>query len=396
MEKRMNHHNKPLFIIPLIILSVLLSLSACSVFNLETTQSVPTALPTVFEPGQVTAEGWVMPARYSALGFLTGGELSEILVREGQDVHQGDVLATLADRETLEASLSQATMEQLAAQQALEDLNNREDLMRTQSALALMTAQKALLDAQNALDHLNTPQYQDRLDDLNEAIQDANDELEDARENLNEYLDLDPDNTTRKNAQEEYDDAALAYLDAVYERDIWLNQLDQAQAAVDLAQAQMGEAQRSFDAHQNGPDPDDLALAQARLDNANVQITAVQAALANMELLAPYDATVFDINDIEPGESVAPGTMLVILADTTDWMVETRDLSELDVVEVEVGQRVSVTPDALPELALNGIVESIDRIFTERSGDITYTVHIRLDEVDPSLQWGMTVTVTFK
>ena len=392
----MNCYHKRILLIPLIILSALLSLCACSMFQPESTQSMPTALPAVLEPGLITAEGWLMPVRYSALGFVAGGELSKVLVHEGQEVHQGDVLARLGERETLEATLSQALLEQLSAQAALDDLNDSGDLIRAQSALALMTAQKALLDAQNGLDHLNTPQYQDRLDDLNEAIQDANDELDDARENLNEYLDLDPDNTTRKNAQEEYDDAALAYLDAVYKRDIWLNQLDQARAAVDLAQAQVDEAQRAVDAHQNGPDPDDVALAQARLDNANAQIATVQAALANMELLAPYDATVFDINDIEPGESVAPGTMLVILADTTDWMVETRDLSELDVVEVEVGQRVSVTPDAIPELELNGVVESIDRVFTERSGDITYTVHIRLDEVDPSLQWGMTVTVTFK
>ncbi len=392
----MNNQNQKLVIIPLIILSLVLGVSACSVFNLEPTQSTPTALPTVFEPGLVTAEGWLMPVRYSTLGFMAGGELSEILVQEGQEVRQGEVLARLGERETLEATLSQAMLEQLSAQAALDDLNDSGDLLRTQSALALKAAEKARLDAQNALDHLDTPEFQDKLDDLNEAIQDASDELDDARENLAEYLDLDPDNTTRKNAQEEVDDAELAYLDAIFARDTWLNLLDQAKATVDVALAQLEEAQRAFDAYQNGPDPDDLALAQARLDNANAQIAAVQVALANMELLAPYDATVLDVSDIESGESIAPGTMLVIMADTTDWMVETRDLSELDVVEVKVGQRVSVTPDAIPELELSGVIESIDRLFTERSGDITYTVHIRLDEVDPLLRWGMTVTVTFK
>lgn len=392
----MNIRKKKPALIPLFIMVSGLVLSACTAFNIGSPQPTPTYLPTVVQPGLVTAEGWLRPVRYSALGFMTGGELKEILVHEGQVVHQGDVLARLADRETLEASLSQALLEQLSAQQALDELNNSGELTRTQSALALLAAQKALLDAQNAWDHLDTPQYQDRLDDLNEAVQDASDELTDAREKLDENLDLDPENSTRKNAQEEYDDAELAYLDAIYNRDIWLNQLDQAKASVDAAQAQLDEAQRTFDAHQNGPDPDDLTLAQARLDNANAQIAAVQVALANMELVAPYDATVFDVNEIEPGESVAPGTMLVILADATDMMVETRDLSELDVVEVEVGQKVTVTPDAIPELTLNGVVESIDRMFTERSGDITYTVHIRLDEIDPLLRWGMTVTITFE
>jgi hypothetical protein len=77
-------------------------------------------------------------------------------------------------------------------------------------------------------------------------------------------------------------------------------------------------------------------------------------------------------------------------------MVETRDLTELDVVKVKPGQQVRVKPDALPELELTGTVESIDQIFTERIGDVLYTVHIRLNETDPRLRWGMTVNAVFE
>ena len=60
-----------------------------------------------------------------------------------------------------------------------------------------------------------------------------------------------------------------------------------------------------------------------------------------------------------------------------------------------MGQSVSINPDALPELQLNGIVSSISQLFTEKRGDVTYTVTIDLEDSDPRLRWGMTMVVTF-
>jgi hypothetical protein len=57
---------------------------------------------------------------------------------------------------------------------------------------------------------------------------------------------------------------------------------------------------------------------------------------------------------------------------------------------------VEISPDALPELNLLGIVESISDTFEEKRGDITYTTRILVDEIDPRLRWGMTVVVSFE
>jgi hypothetical protein len=76
--------------------------------------------------------------------------------------------------------------------------------------------------------------------------------------------------------------------------------------------------------------------------------------------------------------------------------VETEDLTELQVPDLEVGQGVTVSPEALPDVALAGTVESISKISEIKSGDVTFTATIRLDEFDPRLRWGMTVTVVFE
>jgi len=102
-----------------------------------------------------------------------------------------------------------------------------------------------------------------------------------------------------------------------------------------------------------------------------------------------------DIASLEVGETVNPGQVVATFANIEPWYVETRDLTELDVVRVEVGQEVAVTLDALPDVSLRGVVESISRVSAERSNDVLYTVRIRLEDTDPRVRWGMTVTVEF-
>lgn len=383
-------------LIAAVLLVAALAITACSSVPWTAAQAEPTPLPTVIPPGLLSAEGRLAPVHTSTLYFLTGGELAELLVSEGDAVTQGDILARLGKREPLEASLSQARLELLAAQQAFDELEQTEELVRQGANQALVEAHIALNLAQTALNNLDTDEYQEELDDLAIAVQDAKEELNDARDELDKYLNLDPDNTTRKNAQADYDEALRAYNQAVYDREAWQYRRDQARMAVDLASARLDDAQRQSDKLAEGIDPDSLALAQARVEAAAAQVAAAERALASMDLLAPYDGVIVELNDLQPGELVSPAQTVAVLADFSSWIVETRDLNELDVVKVEIGMDVAVTPDALPELALSGTVESIDQVYSERSGDILYTVRIRLAESDPRLRWGMTVSAVFE
>jgi len=84
------------------------------------------------------------------------------------------------------------------------------------------------------------------------------------------------------------------------------------------------------------------------------------------------------------------------VADTSQWYIETSDLTELEVVDVAEGQNVSILADALPEVEMRGVVEEISQSFKSQGGDILYTVRIRVDDIDPRMRWGMTVEVTFE
>jgi multidrug resistance efflux pump len=88
--------------------------------------------------------------------------------------------------------------------------------------------------------------------------------------------------------------------------------------------------------------------------------------------------------------------LAAVVADTGQWYIETSDLTELEVVDVVVGQPVSILADALPDVQMNGVVDEISQSFKSQGGDILYTVRIRVEDVDPRMRWGMTVEVTFE
>jgi multidrug resistance efflux pump len=217
----------------------------------------------------------------------------------------------------------------------------------------------------------------------------------------------------------------------------------QLEADIKLAKAQLSDARNRLSDLENGIDPDSLELSKARLEQAQAyvnytdtqmeqiklrisqatisvelakvgeksallslntartQMRASQAALDSAtqnlvynELVAPWDGTIADL-PLTLDEYVQPGQPIATLADFSVWKVETDNLTEIEVPDVSVGQNVSINPDALPELELNGIVSSISQLFTEKRGDVTYTVTIDLKESDPRLKWGMTMVVTF-
>ena len=96
-------------------------------------------------------------------------------------------------------------------------------------------------------------------------------------------------------------------------------------ADVAIAQANLEAAERELGDRQNGPHPNDVALAEAQFANAEAQFEADEAALANAELTAPFAGTVAGVMT-KVGEMAAPGQPAVVLADFSSWIVEPDNL----------------------------------------------------------------------
>lgn len=375
----------------ILILSSLL-LPACRALTLDE-QATP--VPTPVSDSRVIAEANLVPEAESILGFSIPGEVSEILVKEGDTVEQGEILARLGDTAALDAQVSAAELAVLQAEQGLADLEEQADLVGARAVVELIRAEQALVAAEKAWDAVDTEDFREDLDDAWIEVQDAEDDLEDAQETLEDFEDLDEDNPTRETAQEDLDEAQQDYDEAVWAYEDLQNQYDLAESQLAAAIAALEEAERQVEATQDGPDPDDLALAESRLDQAKNQLDAAIIVRADAELTAPFGGKIVR-NSLSEGDQAAPGEMAMILVDDSSWHLETNDLTEIEVVRIELDQDVTITFDALPERTFEGQVESISDYFVEQFGDITYVVRIKLLDWDERLRWGMSAEIVFE
>jgi multidrug efflux pump subunit AcrA (membrane-fusion protein) len=370
-------------------------LSGCDAIK-QVTSPEPTVTPAPItqDVSTVIAEGHLVPKDYANLYFTVPGDVMEILVKEGDQVTKGINLARLADRQSYEASLAAAELALLIAQQQLDDLNEKASIVTSDANLAVLDAEEVFMNAQKHLEEVDTQETQDKIDDAKKAVSDAEDDLNDAQDEFDKYNDLDTDNQNRKDAEDALKDAQNKYNQAVRDRDTLVNELARAQEDLVNAQVRLDQARRDAEARKDGPDPDQLALAQSQVQNASSQVDAAKSALDKLTLAAPYDGKIMKV-DMSVGERVQPSQVIMTLADTSSWYVETSDLTENEVVKIDVGQSVVLLPDALPDVKMSGVVESIGETYVEHAGDITYVVRIKIDQPDPLLRWGMTVEAHF-
>lgn len=174
------------------------------------------------------------------------------------------------------------------------------------------------------------------------------------------------------------------------------DQTDKNKALLDESAAKMSqadEAQKKLDAGV-GVNPDLLAAAEARLASAEAASTSAQAFVDAHELKASMDGTLVNLN-LQAGQIVGAGQAAFTLADYSSWVVKTDNLTEMDVVNVKVGQQVKIVMDALPGQVLSGEVSQINLFSEEKRGDTTYTVTAILSDSIPQMRWGMTAAVEF-
>ena len=384
--------------LPRVMLTLLMAallLAACDALSgKKTEEPAPLATAVASSETRVIVEGRVVPREDAELFFPTGGEVVEVLVSERQLVTKGQVLARLGDRESYQASVTATELELTLAQQAVDDLERTTSLAFQLARLEVIQAKAADLDARVRLEEMDTDDYQKKVDDANVKLSNANDDLQDAQDEFDKYANLDPDNIDRKNAENKLEDAQKAYDQAERERDGLVNDLEQVRVEAALSNARLQEAQYALDQRTDGPDKAEMAAAEGRLKNAQAQLAAAEAALANLNLLAPYDGTIVSVS-IAAGETALPNRAVMVIADFSAWYVETTDLTENEVVSIAVGQTALIVPDALPDLEMSAEVETIGATYQEIAGDITCTARLILSDPDSQLRWGMTVEVTF-
>jgi multidrug efflux pump subunit AcrA (membrane-fusion protein) len=294
----------------------------------------------------VTAPGNAVNARELLMRLPFSAKVTGVPVRPGNLVQAGDPLVEL-DPADVALAVAQAQVDLASARAALQAANRyrsnldyprASDLTRAQAEARYASAQQLLANAQAAYDATSGLGEADpaRLAAL-DALAAARHERDQALANLNWF-------TGKPSSQE----------------------ISAAEATLALAQARLEQAQEAL----------------AQLEQMFITEAGITASLKS-----PSSGVVLDVL-VQPGETAGAGVVLIKLADPLQVEVRVTVLEE-DYPFVQVGQRVELYFDALPDAQALG---TVDRILPLRApGDRPlYYVYIRLDEVPAHLVDGMT------
>ena len=437
----------------LTISTLALGLSMCSPLTTEPSVTGLTPTPVSMSqsvPGSISANGVLLPKRHVKLSFGVGGLIESVQVGLGESVQAGQTLVQLDTTEAQmevkqaeaelataqenyvlveanlpeeqQAAVAAAALELMAAQQALEELYKNTATARATAFNEIAAANEAVGEAKYQLFYFTIPSTLSGLDPL-KALDLAKEKLDQARVDYEPYKNQPDEDSFQPNRNQ---DTIDAYQQALKEKlegaqrdyNAAQRQLEMVAVLAD-AEVRLAEAELEYEQLQNGPNPDEVALAEARVANAKAQFdlvsgesqTAEQLALARVKveaaraqlqvslmqldqltLIAPLDGVISAIH-IDAGEWVMPGAVVIEMLDISSWLVETKNVGELQIGQVTTGQEAQVRFNAFQGEAVSGRVVAISPQAVVQQGDITYTLVIALEPTELNLRPGMTARV---
>jgi RND family efflux transporter MFP subunit len=372
--------------------------------------------------------GVVQRPQTQALPALVSGNLASLLVRPGDRVVAGQVVATLenpqlvstlaADRAAAAAAAARA--QSAAATNAVIPAQNRSSVVQAQANLqqaraTLVQARQDLASGQQSGLGYSGQSAEDQRLQADAAVSKADTDLREARRIATADRDLYAQKAISKDAldqaQARLDQASVTADQAHRERTIIEGQLGrqrqtlgdrlrasedavrQAQAALDAARATASQNKSS-----------DVAAARDDAARANEQAGYDRDSVDRLQIRAPFDGVVQTVAEepgdsyrtLQPGDPVAAGQALVTVAKGDRFVVRAK-IDEQDVNAVTTGQKVRVSGEDFAGKSLAGRVAHVGAV-AQKSDDPSNTSRqvlatIALDDTLPFLRDGMSVDV---
>jgi HlyD family secretion protein len=310
----------------------------------------------------ISGSGSVISAESEDLRFSINGTVGEVYVQPGDEVTKGQVLATLADT----AQLKQAILDQtLAVQVAEENLHNlltggpaalaQAQADQATAAQAYAEAQKSVHDAGDARCAVSkTQEYYFRYLYAQQAVNEWEGYLNDGNTGYGRDFILEklrPLHSARDKALSNY----------TYCQSYTGQEIETSQANLKLAKAKLDSATAKVQnlLESSGVNQEAVAIAEATLENAKLQLSKAQAELAGTTITAPMDGTVMTVNG-KVGDEVDTST-LITLSDLEQPQVQV-NIDEVDLENFATGCAVDITFDSLPGETFTGVVTQVSPV----------------------------------
>jgi HlyD family secretion protein len=162
--------------------------------------------------------------------------------------------------------------------------------------------------------------------------------------------------------------------------------------AISTAESVVASAQANLDLKKAAARPADLQVAEASILSAQGQVQSALASLENQIISAPSGGTITNV-DIKIGELATALKTVIVLQDVNSLHVEA-NVSESSIANLKVGQKVNLTFDALGlDRVFTGEIQTINPGATVVSGITNYKITAGFNEQTEAIKPGMTANI---
>ncbi|MBW4644371.1 MAG: efflux RND transporter periplasmic adaptor subunit [Goleter apudmare HA4340-LM2] len=346
----------------------------------------------------ISANGTVKPERLINLSPKNSGILKSLLVKEGDIVKQGQIVAYMDDS-NLRGQLISAQGQLAQAQANLQKAqagNRPQDIGQAQAQLD--EAQANLRKAQAGNRSQDIAQAQAQLQNTQAALRQAEDNF---RRNQDLYntgvISLQTLNQSRADR-----DSAQATVNAAQQA-LGLQKAGTRPEEIEQAQAVVKQRQQALALLKAGTRQEDVAVARAQVTSARGSLTNIQAQINDTVIRAPFDGVVTR-KYADPGAFVTPTTAssdvssatsssIVALASTNEVVA---NLAETNISKISLGQKVTIKADAHPRKTFEGKVKQIAAQSVVSQNVTSFEVRVTVTDPESLLRSGMNVTADFQ
>lgn len=170
-----------------------------------------------------------------------------------------------------------------------------------------------------------------------------------------------------------------------------ISAIQSAEQQIASAQSSLAQSNASLTQTTAPATSEDIAIAQASLDNSKAALQSAQDTYDQSFIRAPFSGVVAAVN-VSVGDVVDTSTVVATVI-TTQQIAEI-SLNEVDAAQVKIGQTATLTFNALPDVTATGTVAQIDTIGTVTQGVVSYDAKIAFDAGNQGVKPGMSVSVT--
>ena len=142
---------------------------------------------------------------------------------------------------------------------------------------------------------------------------------------------------------------------------------------------------------QDGADVIDIQSSKLSVQQKENALQDAKDNLDNYYIRAPFSGTLSVVN-VKKGDSAGTGSAIATLI--ANEQVANVTINEVDAAKIKIGDKVTLSFDAVDTLTLTGKVSTIDTVGTVSSGVVNYSATISFDSTDPRVKPGMSVSAS--